>query len=217
LPKNHKEEKKQQVNFKIKFSDLKIVLINKSMIIIGLSLLGVQIGWNLVSTFIVLYLKNNMHTDPSFAGLVGSLAMILNVIFAPVFGRIYDRITKKHASNHGILLLIICGIIISANIAFFSLENIYIVIFSIILIGIFVSGGFVVPYTKAREIATLTLDQHHYETLAVSFINGLSLFGAFWVPYVFSIIVKYFNYPLAWLIGGFLTLIFIIPVVKLAD
>ncbi|MER5174681.1 MAG: MFS transporter [Candidatus Nitrosocosmicus sp.] len=213
--KNNKEQKTPQLNFKIKLSDLKIVLINKSMIIIGLSLLGIQIGWNLVSTFIVLYLKNDLHTNPAFAGLVGGLAMIFNVIFAPIFGRIYDRTTKKQNSNHGVLLLIICGTIISINIAFFSFENIYIIVFSIIQIGIFVSGGFVVPYTKAREIATIILDQRHYETLAVSFINGISLFGAFWVPFVFSIIVKYFDYPLAWLIGGFLTIIFIIPVVKL--
>ncbi len=84
------------------------------------------------------------------------------------------------------------------------------------MIGIFISGGFVVPYTKAREIAIIKLDQRHYETLAVSFVNGLSLFGAFWVPFVFSIIVLYFGYPTAWLIGGFLTILFIIPIVKLA-
>jgi hypothetical protein len=91
----------------------------------------------------------------------------------------------------------------------------YVIIISIIFIGVFISGGFVVPYTKAREIATIKLGQRHYETLAVSFINGLSLFGAFWVPFAFSLVVKYFDYPLAWLIGGFLTLIFMIPVIKL--
>jgi MFS family permease len=50
---NHKEQKNPQSVFNIQLSDLKTVLINKSMIIIGLSLLGMQIGWNLVSTFIV--------------------------------------------------------------------------------------------------------------------------------------------------------------------
>jgi MFS family permease len=84
------------------------------------------------------------------------------------------------------------------------------------MIGIFISGGFVVPYTKAREIATIKLDQRHYETLAVSFVNGLSLFGAFWVPFVFSLTVIHFGYPVAWLIGGILTLLLIIPITKLA-
>jgi MFS family permease len=212
---NHKKHKKTQSVFKIKLSDLRMVLINKSMITMGLSLLGVQIGWNLVSTFIVLYLKNDLHSNPSFAGLVGGIAMIFNVLFAPVFGIIYDRTTKRSHSNQGIILLIVCGLIVSLSLAFFSLENIYVIVFSIISIGIFISGGFVVPYSKAREMTTLKLGQGCYETLSVSFINGLSLFGACWVPFVFSIIVKYFGYSIAWLIGGLITLIFILPAVKL--
>ena len=211
-----REHRTQQSDFKIKLSDLRLVLINKQMIIVGLSLLGIQIGWNLVSTFVVLYLKNDLHVNPYFAGMVAGLAMVFNVVFAPIFGRIYDKTTKRRNRNLGIILLIACGVVVSVNIALFSLENIYVLVLSIIMIGIFISGGFVVPYTKAREIAIIKLDQRHYETLAVSFVNGLSLFGAFWVPFVFSIIVLYFGYPTAWLIGGFLTILFIIPIVKLA-
>jgi len=216
LKPDRKDHEIQQSDFKIKLSDLKLVLINKQMIIVGLSLLGVQIGWNLVSTFIVLYLKNDLHLNPYFAGIVAGLAMVFNVVFAPIFGRIYDGTTKRHNSNLGLMLLIICGVVVSINIALISLENIYVIAASIIMIGIFISGGFVVPYTKAREIATIKLDQRHYETLAVSFVNGLSLFGAFWVPFVFSLIALHFGYPTAWLIGGFLTILFIIPIVKLA-
>jgi MFS family permease len=211
------DEIQQKSNFKIKFEDLKIVLINKSMIFVGLSLLGVQIGWNLVSTFIILYLKNDLHAGASTAGLLGGLAMLCNVIFAPIFGRLYDGITKRRPDrNHGLLLLIVCSVVISVNITFFSLANIHVIVFSIILIGIFASGGFVVPYAKAREIVKTQLHQPQYETLAVSFVNGLSLFGAFWVPFVFSFTVIYFGYPLAWVFGGIITLTFVIPTIKLA-
>ena len=214
---DEEEDTQQQPNFKIKLSDLKIVLINKSMILVGLSLLGVQIGWNLVSTFIILYLKNDLHASASTAGLIGGLAMLCNVIFAPIFGRLYDGITKRSPyRNHGLLLLIICSAIISVNITLFSLANVNVIVFSTILIGIFASGGFVVPYAKAREIVKKQLHQPQYETLAVSFVNGLSLFGAFWVPFVFSITVIYFGYPLAWVIGGIITLTFVIPSIKLA-
>ncbi|MEJ7640956.1 MAG: MFS transporter [Candidatus Nitrosocosmicus sp.] len=213
---NDKEHGTQQSDFKIKLSDLRLVLINKQMIIVGLSLLGIQIGWNLVSTFVVLYLKNDLHASPYFAGMVAGLAMVLNVVFAPIFGRIYDKTTRMRNRNLGLILLIVCGVVVSVNIALFSLENIYVIVLSIMMIGIFISGGFVVPYTKAREIAIIKLNQRHYETLAVSFVNGLSLFGAFWVPFVFSIVVLYFGYPTAWMIGGFLTILFIIPIVKLA-
>ncbi|MGN6560320.1 MAG: MFS transporter [Candidatus Nitrosocosmicus sp.] len=203
--------------FKIKMDDIKIIVFNKSMIIIGLSLLGVQIGWNLVSTFIVIYLKNGLHINPLFAGLVGGIPMIFNVISSPIFGNIYDKTKRKSNSNLGLLLLVISGLIVSINIAFFSFANLYAIIVSIMLVGIFISGGFVVPYTKAREITTKDLNKPNYETFAISFINGLSLFGAFWVPSIFSSIVKNFDYSLAWLTGGILTFIFIIPVFYLRN
>lgn len=215
----NKQEKNKRTksNFKIKIDEIKVILHSKTIIIMGSSLLGVQIAWNIVSTFIVLYLKNGLHINSMFAGLIGSIPMIFNVIFSPIFGNIYDKIKKKSNKNLEIWLLIICGSIVSINIAFFSFANVYTIIISITIIGIFISGGFVVPYTKAREIVKINLNQPHYETFAISFINGLSLFGAFWVPAVFSIIAKHFDYQSAWLISGILTFIFIIPAINLKN
>jgi hypothetical protein len=65
-----------------------MALINKPMFIVGLSLLRIQIGWNLVSTFIVLYLKNELNVNPSFAGVVAGLAMMFNVVFAPIWSNL---------------------------------------------------------------------------------------------------------------------------------
>ena len=217
LNQDHIKNKKRESKFKIKLEDLKTILISKSMILIGLSLLGIQIGWNLISTFIVIYLKNEIHVNPAIAGFIAGLPMLFNVIFSPIFGKIYDKTNKKTTRNHGILLLTISSIIVSSNIAVISIANVYIITLSILFIGIFISGGFFVPYTKAREIATINLGQPQYETLAISFINGLSLFGAFWAPFVFSNIVKYFDYSLAWLIGGIITFIFIVPTLCFQD
>lgn len=214
---NHKIETHNYTgNFRIKIEDLKTILTDKSIINIGLSLLGIQIGWGLISTFTILFLKNELHIDPIFAGSFVCIAMISNVIFAPLFGKLYDYIVKRYKSNISLILLIICNIIISINIFLFSLNNIIILLISVIMIGIFASGGFVVPYAKAREITRLKLGKPpQYETLAVSFVNGLSLSGAFWAPFLFSVMVNYFNYDNAWLFGGFITLVFIIPTIKL--
>jgi hypothetical protein len=207
------KNKNTQTKFKIKFEDLKTIMTNKSMIWIGLSLLGIQISWNLVSTFTVIYLKNEMYVNSIIAGFIAGLPMLFNVIFSPIFGKIYDKANKKTERNPGILLLIISSLIVSSNIAFMSIANIYTITLSILFIGIFISGGFVVPYTKARELATINLGQPQYETFAISFINGVSLFGAFWAPFVFSNIIKYFDYSLAWLIGGIITFMFMIPLI----
>lgn len=210
-----RENRDQKAKFTINFDDLKSIMLNKHMIYVGLSLLGFQIAWNLVSTFIILFLKVELDITSSIAGLIGGSTMIVNVIFAPFIGRIYDKLARKNNFNNDILLLLICGIVISANIICLSLLNIYLLIPSILIIGIFISGGFVIPYALARRIALEKLGLPKYEILAVSFVNGLSLLGAFWVPFVFSIVVKSFGYSLAWLFGGTLVLVFIIPIIKL--
>ena len=211
----NRENRDQKAKFTINFDDLKSIMLNKHMIYVGLALLGFQIAWNLVSTFIILFLKVELDIASSIAGLIGGSTMIVNVIFAPFIGRIYDKLTRKNNFNNDILLLLICGIVISANIICLSLLNIYLLIPSILIIGIFISGGFVIPYALARRIALEKLGLPKYEILAVSFVNGLSLLGAFWVPFVFSIVVKSFGYSLAWLFGGTLVLVFIIPIIKL--
>jgi len=37
------------------------------------------------------------------------------------------------------------------------------------------------------------------------------LFGAFWVPILFSFVVHHVGYATAWLVGGILSLLFILP------
>jgi MFS family permease len=201
--------------FKINLGSLRSLMLNRSMLIVALSLLGVQIGWNLISTFIVLYLKFEFDVTSMIAGIIGVLTLTVNVIFAPFFGKLYDLLAKTKWEKSDVVLLLICGTIISINMMLFSFSDMSIFIPGIILIGIFASGGFVIPYTMARRIAVMKLNMPNYEILAVSFVNGLSLLGAFWVPFLFSILVKTFNYSTAWIIGGLLTIAFIIPIIKL--
>ena len=201
--------------FQINFDSLRSLMLNRSLLIVALSLLGVQIGWTLISTFIILYLKFEFDITSIMAGMIGVLTLIVNVIFAPFFGKLYDLLTNTKWERSDIKLLLICGIIISTNMILFSFADMSIFIPGIILIGIFASGGFVIPYTMARRIAVEKLKMPNYEILAVSFVNGLSLLGAFWVPFLFSILVKTFNYSTAWIIGGLLIMAFIIPIIKL--
>jgi MFS family permease len=197
---------KIQIDFGIKISELRQILFNKSLIVLGLALLGFQIGSNLTLTFIVFYLADHLNIDPTIAGFVGSFNLIIALISSPLFGKIYDRI--KDARK----LLIISGIVMSSSMAMIAANTLYIIIFSIIIAGFFLAGGFVIVYTKAKQVKGLHAE---YETLAVSYVNGISLFNAFWVPIVFSFIVNQFGYPLAWFLGGFLTLLLVLPLLKL--
>jgi MFS family permease len=197
---------KMQTDFIIKISDLRQLLFNKSLIILGLALLGFQIGSNLTLTFIVFYLADHLNIDPAIAGFIGSFNLIIALISSPLFGRIYDRI--KDANN----VLIISGIVMSLSMAMIAANTLYIIILSIIIAGFFLAGGFVIVYTKAKQVKGL---HSEYETLAVSFVNGISLFNAFWVPTVFSFVVNQSGYSVAWLLGAFLTMLLVLPLFKL--
>ncbi len=190
----------------IKLSDLRQTLLNKSLIILGLTLLGIQIGWNVISTFTVFYLKDHLHISPTIAGLVGSLSLVSILVFSPVFGGIYTKI--KNSKN----LLLLCGVALSISISIIALNTFYAAIISIILAGFFAAGGFIIPYAKAKEINEKY--QPMYQTLAVSFVNGVSLFGAFWVPLLFSSIARHSGYSMAWILGSLLTLVLVLPLVR---
>jgi hypothetical protein len=91
------------------------------------------------------------------------------------------------------------------------------------LIGAFSAGVFTIAYTSAKESYKKTrmamrneenIDTSmtgSYDTLAISWVNGLSLFGAFWVPVVFTFVVQHRGYTIAWLLGGIFSFLFILP------
>jgi MFS family permease len=225
---SRKEEQEQQESgrgFEIKVSDVRRVLFDKSLFGFGLVLLGAQIAWGLTLTFVVFYLEDYLKINSSMAGLVGSLSLIFALVAAPVFGRIYDRIRNIQK------LLFVCGLAMSISIAAISSANtntssaLYMVVISTVLVGIFSAGVFTIAYASAKEAyrirrrneanvekrRTITPLQPEYDTLAISWVNGLSLFGAFWVPIIFSFIVHHLGYPIAWLLGGIFSLLFILP------
>ena len=108
----------------------------------------------------------------------------------------------------------------------------YITVISNVLVGVFSAGVFTIVYASVKEAymntriemrnkesieTTITkrsmVDQmqYSYETLRISWVNGLSLFGAFWVPIIFSFVVHHIGYVIAWLLGGIFSLLFILP------
>ncbi|MDW0138252.1 MAG: MFS transporter [Nitrososphaeraceae archaeon] len=192
--------------FKLKVSHVFDTLFNRSLIILGLTLLGFQAGSSMVLTFSVFYFVDNLKINPIDAGLIGSLSLVVGLLSSPFFGRLYDKI--GNARN----LLFISGILSASSLVGFATDSLYVIIVSIIVTGFFLSAGFVIVYAKAKEI-NKALPQ--YQTLAVSFVNGVSLFGVFWVPVLFSSIVSELGYEIAWLLGCLVVILLILPVVRL--
>ena len=192
--------------FKLKVSHVFDTLFNRSLIILGLTLLGFQAGSSMILTFSVFYFVDNLKINPIQAGLIGSLSLVVGLLSSPFFGRLYDKIGNARK------LLFISGILSASSLVGFATDSIYVIIFSIIVAGFFLSAGFVIVYAKAKEI-NKALPQ--YQTLAVGFVNGISLFGVFWVPVLFSNIVSRLGYEIAWLLGCLVVILLILPVIRL--
>ena len=192
--------------FKLKVSHVFDTLFNRSLIILGLTLLGFQAGSSMILTFSVFYFVDNLKINPIEAGLIGSLSLVVGLLSSPFFGRLYDKIGNARK------LLLISGIISASALVGFATDSLYVIIVSIIVAGFFLSAGFVIVYAKAKEI-NKALPQ--YQTLSVGFVNGVSLFGVFWVPVLFSSIVSRLGYEIAWLLGCLVVILLILPVIRL--
>ena len=194
------------IEFKIKVSQVFATLFNKSLIILGITLLGFQAGSSMILTFTVFYFVDHLRINPIDAGLIGSLNLIVALASSPFFGKLYDKIGNARK------LLFISGIISASSLMGFATDSLYAITALILISGFFLSAGFVIVYAKAKQINKA---QPQYQTLAVGFVNGLSLFGVFWVPVFFSSIVSSLGYEIAWLLGGLVIIILILPVVRL--
>ena len=201
-----KEEVKVSGDFRIKISDILKTIFNKSLIILGFTLLGFQAGSSLILTFGVFYFVDHLNIHPVDAGLIASLSLVVALVSSPLFGRIYDKIGNAKK------LLFISGIVSAISIVGFATDSLYIIIISVVIAGLCLSAGFVIVYAKAKEI---NKSQSQYQTLAVSYVNGLSLFGVFWIPVLFSIVVNRVGYEIAWLLGGVTMIFLVLPVLKL--
>jgi MFS family permease len=212
------------------------VLSNRTLVCLGLILIGIQAAWAVELTFLVIYLEN-LRFSVQFAGIVASLPLVFAIISAPLIGRFYDKAkdTKR--------VLVSCGIGTSIAIAGLSIDNIYAIITSVILTGFFSGGAFTVVYETARTVLinsavddrrTATSpnidakrrnlaerkeyflsDSSYFDTLKVAWVNGLSLIGVLWIPLAFSYVVEESNYGLAWIISAAITAVFVITPIKL--
>ena len=203
------EAKKISPAMGISISGLRRTIFNKSLIILGITLLSFQAGSSIILTFIVFYLGGTLRIDYTIAGLIGSLNLVIALFSSPMFGLLYDR-TKKAKK-----ILIISGFAAAVSIWGMTIPSIYAILPSMIFSAIFLSAGFVVVYAEAKRTNTIQGLDLKYQTLAVSFVNGISLFGAFWIPFLFSFAAERFGFSIAWLMGGLIVLAFILPAFKL--
>jgi MFS family permease len=193
----------QRSDFKVEPRHLRLVLLNKWLIVLSVAVLGLQLGSTVYSNFMAYYLESVTHMKVGEAGIIASLASLFAFASAPYSGRLFDRYdnTKQLLLASGVLMAIGVGV------AFFG--TVYSAILSGIMVGIASGAGFTFGFSAAR--ASNRLDKE-YETLSVSWVNSISLSGDFVPPLLYSYVALQYGYSPAWLFMAVLAFVLIIPI-----
>jgi MFS family permease len=233
---DNKDFQPSRIAESLKNSNSLRVLSNRTLIYLGITLIGIQGAWAVELTFIIIYLEN-LGFSAEFSGIIASLPLILAIVSAPLIGGLYDKVRDKRT------VLLICGVGASMAIVGLSFGSLYLIVTSVILTGFFSGGAFTVVYERARTLSIWGIPEHrnnvptgleasrrkildkddlinypsYYDTLKVAWVNGLSLIGILWIPLVFSYVAEKNSYELAWISSAIVTALFIIvPISKLS-
>jgi MFS family permease len=193
----------QRSDFTVELHHLRLILLDKWLIILSVAMLGLQAGSTVFSNFMAYYLESAVSINVGEAGTIASLASLFAFASAPFAGRLFDR----HSNTKQLLLASGCLMAVGVGVAF--LGTVYSAILAGVLVGLATGSGFTFGFSAAREANKLDKE---YETLAVSWVNSISLFGNFVSPLLFSYVVIQYGYSPAWLCMAVLAFVLIIPI-----
>jgi len=192
----------QRSDFTVELRHLKLILLDKWLIILSAAMLGLQIGSTVYSSFMAYYLNRVLNLGVGEAGTIASLVSVFALASSPFAGKLFDTYGNEKQ------LLLTSGILMTIGIATAFFGSVYSAILAGILIGLAAGTGFTFGFSAAR--AANKLDQE-YETLAVSWVNSISLFGDFAPPLLYSYFAIQYGYSSAWSYMAVLSFLLIIP------
>jgi MFS family permease len=193
----------QRSDFSVELRHLRIVLLDKWLIVLSIAMLGLQVGSTVYSNFMAYYLESAVHVNVGEAGTIASLASLFALASAPFAGRLFDRSRKTKR-----LLLASGGLMaVGVGLAFFG--TVYSAVLSGVLVGLASGSGFTFGFSAARAANKL---EKEFETLPVSWVNSISLFGDFVPPLLYSYLVIRYGYSPAWLYIAVLAFALMIPI-----
>jgi len=198
----------ENAQFKFSTGKLAKILSNRNLVLLGLGCLGSNLGSVLISSFMAFYLQASLGETAAIAGLVAAMVVVLPIYTSLWGGRLYDRLRKPRR------LLIISGLGMTGALLVIAIPVPYAAALGALLGGIVIGPASTIAFAAAKD---LTRVQREYEGLAVAFVNSISLTGSFWPPLIFSYLAKSYDYSAAWLAGGAMCFLLLIPLFLLRD
>lgn len=175
------------------------LLSDKTLILIGILMLGSQVVFEQVLAFMPFYMQSALLIDPAVAGLVGSLTLIAALIGAPSTGWLYDR----KISFSKLVVLLGIGLFVGVSINF--VMSLHGAIISTLIVG-FSGGGLFTLFSNAARERSMRMSggrKPEYSTLSINWVHAIALTGVLWAPILFSSSAIQYGYVTAWpLIGA---------------
>jgi MFS family permease len=193
----------RRLDFTVELRHLKAALLDKWLIMLSVAMLGLQLGSTVYSNFMAYYLHTAVNINVGEAGTIASLASIFALASAPFAGRLFDRY------GHAKRLLIASGVLMAVGVALASFGNVYSASLAGVMVGLASGSGFTFGFSAAREANKL---EKEYDTMAVSWVNSISLFGDFVSPLLFSYLATQYGYSPAWSYLAIFAFVLTIPI-----
>lgn len=198
----------KNITFRFSTSELWKVIADRRIVIVGLGMLGVDVGNVIVSSFMEYYLIGVFGLDTASAGLIASMIVAVPIFTAIYAGRTYDRMKRPR------FLMLSSNVVLAASLVLAAFPSVVTAIVCTVLSGLFSGFGFTVGFAAAKDFNEASKE---YDSLAVAWVNCISLFGAFVPPLIFSYSVAASGYPAAWLIAAAMTLVLTVPLLFLKE
>ena len=179
------------------------VLLDKQLVYLGLGAVGLGIANIDIMGFMTLYGVKALGLSGVLASVLTSLVTIVPIFTALLSGRAFDLISR----HKWIMFASLLGS--AAALALGSYPSLYAAAACAALGGAVSGIGYTFAFAGARE---LNRAGKEYESLAVAWVNSISLTGSFAPPLLFSFLAGSYGYQAAWFWSGVATLAFVVPI-----
>ena len=179
------------------------VLLDKQLVYLGLGAVGLGIANIDITGFMTLYGVKALGLSGVLASVLTSLVTIVPIFTALLSGRAFDLISR----HKWIMFASLLGS--AAALALGSYPSLYAAAACATLGGAVSGIGYTFAFAGARE---LNRAGKEYESLAVAWVNSISLTGSFAPPLLFSFLAGSYGYQAAWFWSGVATLAFVVPI-----
>ena len=190
----------------IRFSELKGIMLNRSLLIVSAGLIIAQVSFGINSYFMVYYLEQSLRTSIAVAGAIGGLTLAASVIAAPFVGRAFDLSPSPKR-----VLIVLC-LAAAGGLAIAAVDSVYAALVSGLIVGSTTAGVYIFGIGIGRTVGGA---RKEYEAMGISWINGIGLFGGALMPLVFSGIAAGYGYPLAWGVTAASLVVVTVPLLAL--